>query len=76
MDPEAHREDVVRRLLARGLSPAALRAMLPGWDELITRVVEATERNLDAQPDRPSEPRDDPEASDTPGEPTSPDGPA
>jgi hypothetical protein len=75
MDPEAHREDVVRRLLARGLSPPALRAMLPGWDELITRVVEATERNLAPHPDRPSEPRDDPEASDTPSEPTSPDGP-
>ena len=30
----AHRPDVVRRLLARGLSPAALDQILPGWSEL------------------------------------------
>lgn len=30
----AHRPDVVRRLLARGLSPATLDQILPGWSEL------------------------------------------
>ena len=30
----AHRSDVVRRLLDRGLSPAALDQILPGWSEL------------------------------------------
>jgi hypothetical protein len=35
-----HREDVVRRLLLRGVSPRALRALLPAWDDLITRIVE------------------------------------
>lgn len=29
----AHRPDVVRRLLARGLSPSALEQILPGWSE-------------------------------------------
>jgi hypothetical protein len=33
-----HRADVVRRLLERGLSEPALRALFPGWDELITQV--------------------------------------
>jgi hypothetical protein len=37
--PEEHREDVVRRLLDRGLSPAALRALLPAFDDVIARVV-------------------------------------
>lgn len=30
----AHRSDVVRRLLDRGLSPATLEQILPGWSEL------------------------------------------
>lgn len=35
LDPvRAHRPEVVRRLLDRGLSPAALEQLLPGWSEL------------------------------------------
>ncbi|MTV25435.1 hypothetical protein FTX61_08445 [Nitriliruptoraceae bacterium ZYF776] len=36
--PAGHREDVLRRLLALGLSPAALRRILPTWTGLIDRV--------------------------------------
>ncbi len=32
---DAHREDVVRRLLLRGISTRTLRALLPEWDQLI-----------------------------------------
>jgi hypothetical protein len=38
VDPDDHREDVVRRLLARGVSPTTLRALLPTWDGMIARV--------------------------------------
>lgn len=34
-----HREDVVRRLLSRGLSPRLLRAILPEFRALIERLV-------------------------------------
>jgi hypothetical protein len=37
--PDEHREDVVRRLLDRGLSPTALRTMLPTFDDVIDRVL-------------------------------------
>lgn len=33
----AHREDVVRRLLRRGLSPHLLRALLPEFGQVIDR---------------------------------------
>jgi hypothetical protein len=45
-----HRADVVRRLLERGLSEPALRALFPGWDELITRV--AADHGPSADPPR------------------------
>ncbi|MFA9429034.1 hypothetical protein [Egicoccus sp. AB-alg2] len=35
---EAHREHVVSRLLQHGLSPRALRLLLPEWHPLIERV--------------------------------------
>jgi hypothetical protein len=38
VDPDDHREDVVRRLFARGVSPMTLRALLPTWDGMITRI--------------------------------------
>jgi hypothetical protein len=38
VDPRDHREDVVRRLLARGLTPATLHALFPTWDDLISRL--------------------------------------
>jgi hypothetical protein len=38
VDPADHREDVVRRLLARGVSATTLRALLPTWDGMITRI--------------------------------------
>jgi hypothetical protein len=38
---EEHREDVVRRLLASGLSPELLRAMLPEFGPLIDELTEA-----------------------------------
>jgi hypothetical protein len=38
VDPDDHREDVVRRLLARGVSPTTLRALLPSWDGMIAGV--------------------------------------
>jgi hypothetical protein len=38
VDPDDHREDVVRRLIARGVSPTTLRALLPTWDGMIARV--------------------------------------
>jgi hypothetical protein len=38
VDPDDHREDVVRRLLARGVSPTTLRALLPTWDGMIASV--------------------------------------
>jgi hypothetical protein len=45
-----HRADVVRRLLERGLSEPALRALFPGWDELITQVVADDHgRSMDAR---------------------------
>jgi hypothetical protein len=37
-EPSEHRADVVRRLLERGLSVEALRALFPGWEELIARI--------------------------------------
>ena len=39
VDVTGHREDVVRRLLARGVSVGTLRALLPDWDPLIAKVV-------------------------------------
>ncbi len=36
--PRAHREQVVRRLLLRGLSPRVLGLLLPEWRPLIDRV--------------------------------------
>jgi hypothetical protein len=33
-----HREDVVRRLLERGLSPRALRSLLPEFGDVVDRV--------------------------------------
>jgi hypothetical protein len=33
-----HREDVVRRLLRRGLSPRVLHALVPGFAAVIDRV--------------------------------------
>jgi hypothetical protein len=38
---EEHREDVVRRLLASGLSPELLRAMLPEFGPLIDELTGA-----------------------------------
>lgn len=35
-DLAEHRPEVVRRLLARGVSPRTLEALLPGWELLIT----------------------------------------
>ena len=35
---EEHREDVVRRLLARGLSPTAICALLPDFRPLVQRL--------------------------------------
>lgn len=35
-DLTEHRPEVVRRLLARGVPPRALEALLPGWELLIT----------------------------------------
>jgi hypothetical protein len=34
-DLTARRAEVIRRLLARGVPPRALRALLPDWDPLI-----------------------------------------
>jgi hypothetical protein len=39
---EAHRATVVRRLLDRGVRPTTLEVFLPGWVELIARVVEGS----------------------------------
>lgn len=39
VDPRVHRVDVVRRLLALGVSPRTLTTLLPGWDRLIRAVV-------------------------------------
>lgn len=38
VSPEMHREDVVRRLLANGLSPETLHQLLPTWTSLIDQV--------------------------------------
>jgi hypothetical protein len=71
--PEEHREDVVRRLLDRGLSPAALRAMLPTFDEVITRVVaERGDGTTDERSPGSSEPEPGPGGHRTSGS----DGPA
>lgn len=40
VDLAGHREDVVRRLLDRGVSVGTLRALLPDWDPLIAKVVD------------------------------------
>jgi hypothetical protein len=49
-EPSEHRADVVRRLLERGLSVEALRALFPGWDELITRIAAERDRPEGAPP--------------------------
>lgn len=52
-DVISHREDVVRRLLQRGLSPETLRVILPDFRDLIDRLsdgVSGDERA--ARPDR------------------------
>jgi hypothetical protein len=36
LDPRAHRTQVIRRLLATGISAATLRAIVPEWSETIT----------------------------------------
>jgi hypothetical protein len=38
IDVHRHREDVVRRLLDRGLTPAVLTQLVPEWHPLIDRV--------------------------------------
>lgn len=38
VDPRSHREDVVERLLGRGVSVETLRRLLPEWAGLIDRV--------------------------------------
>jgi hypothetical protein len=40
LSPRAHREQVVRRLLLRGLSPRVLGVLLPEWRPLIERVAQ------------------------------------
>lgn len=47
-DLREHRPEVVRRLLARGVSPRVLEALLPGWELFIT----------DAGPPRPAVPQE------------------
>ncbi len=49
-DSRERRALVIHRLLARGLSPRTLRALLPDWDELIAAV--AGERDLASTPRR------------------------
>lgn len=39
VDPRVHRADVVRRLLAQGVSERTLITMLPGWEPLVRSVV-------------------------------------
>jgi hypothetical protein len=46
VDPDDHREDVVRRLLAKGVSPMTLRALLPTWDGMITRIADQADAAL------------------------------
>lgn len=36
LSPAAHRSDVVRRLLQRGVSPRTLLLLLPSWEPTIT----------------------------------------
>lgn len=43
VDPRVHRADVVRRLLAVGVAPTTLLALLPTWDALIRSVVAEVE---------------------------------
>ncbi len=38
VDVTGHREEVVRRLLCRGVSSITLRTLLPEWDPLIERI--------------------------------------
>ena len=38
VDPATHREHVVRRLLARGLSPQTLTALLPDFRPIVQRL--------------------------------------
>jgi hypothetical protein len=52
---EAHRATVVRRLLARGVRPTTLYAFLPGWAELIARVVDGSVPEGAAPLDLPAE---------------------
>lgn len=40
---EAHREEVVRRLLERGLSRQAILALMPAWQPLVDRLTGADE---------------------------------
>lgn len=40
VDLSCHREDVVRRLLSRGVSSGTLRALLPDWAPLIARLAD------------------------------------
>lgn len=47
---ELERAAVVRRLLARGLTPGALRSLLPGWDQLIVEASGADGPAEDAAP--------------------------
>ena len=37
-DPRQHREDVIRRLLGRGVSPGTLRTVLPDFRSIIDRL--------------------------------------
>jgi hypothetical protein len=58
-DPEpggtaAHRAEVVRRLLDRGLSPATLRTMLPGFSALIDELAARRPAAADDHEDPPS----------------------
>lgn len=45
VDPAARRPDVVRRLLACGVSPRALRSLLPDWEPMILEVADADPRS-------------------------------
>jgi hypothetical protein len=57
VEASEHREDVIGRLLDRGLSPAALRALFPGWGELIDRLSAERTGPADGVPHAP--PRSD-----------------
>jgi hypothetical protein len=52
VDPDDGRRDVARRLLARGLSPATLRALLPSWDGMITLIADPSHAAGAAAPEQ------------------------